>query len=184
MAASEAEIAEAASLVSRSQGDSNRSESCTTLCTVPTASRVDSTNNNTFSLGGDNLDTNVNPRYRRMDNHKGQSLHYFHCLAVRDRIHTFSQLPITPCHTCINSPDKIALQLLPTAKSDSALTDVMIMMISRVLATHMPFFQFSCSDVVDWHMEHQYYKKMSSKSDVVCILCKLRISLYRILQII
>ena len=42
------------------------------------------------------------------------------------------------------------------------------MIAARKLATHMPFFQFACSDVT-WHKEHKYYKEMSSKSDVVCV---------------
>ena len=121
----------------------------------------------TYSLMGDNLDTNVKPRYKRTD-HLGESLHYFHCLAIKDRISLFSQLAITPQHTCINRPQEMALQLLPTTESDSDLIDVMTMVISRVLATHLSYFQFSCSDVVTWHKDHQYYKEMSTKSDVVC----------------
>lgn len=116
---------------------------------------------------GDNLVTNVKPRFKRTDNQQGQSLHYFHCLAIKDRISQLTQLSITPYHTCLNSPKNMALQLLPTAKSDSALTDVMVVIVSRVLATHLPYFQFSCSDVVTWHMEHKYCKEMSTKSDVV-----------------
>lgn len=63
----------------------------------------------------------------------------------------------------------MALHLLPTVKTDSALMDIMTIIVSCVLATHFSYFQFSCSDVVTWHMDHQYYKEMSMKSDVVCM---------------
>ena len=59
------------------------------------------------------------------------------------------------------------MQLLPTNECDAALKKIFIMIVSRILTTHMPFFQFACSDIVTWHKEHKYYKEMSTKSDVV-----------------
>ena len=129
----------------------------------------DNTDPTTYSAGGDNLDTNVLPRYKRTDGSSNQSLHYFHCLAVKDRISEFSQLPISPYHTCLNNIEVLALNLLPTTDSDDKLMDIIEMIISRVLTTHIPFFQFCCSDIVDRHLEHKYYKEMSAKSEVVCI---------------
>ena len=38
-----------------------------------------------FKFVGDNIDKNVKPRFQRYEN-KGQSLHYFHGYAVRDRV--------------------------------------------------------------------------------------------------
>ena len=152
-------------------GISDQNASCPT--TLQAADRVEFTDTTvckTYSLMGDNPDTNVKPRFKRIDNQQEKSLCYFHRLAIRDKISQLSQLPITPCHTCNNSPEKMARPLLPTTKSDSALTDVMIIIVSRVLITHLSYFQFACSDVVTWHMEHQYYKEMSTKSDVVCII--------------
>ena len=91
------------------------------LITPPIVDTVESSDPicKTYSLMGDNLDTNIKPRYKRIENHQGESLHYFHYLAIKDRISQLSQLAITPCHTCINSPQKMALQLLPTDESDS-----------------------------------------------------------------
>ena len=133
--------------------------------TNETAAEVD-----TFSSMGDNLDTTIKCRYMRTDSHIEGSLHYFHVLAVKDRIKDISQLAITPYHTCINNPEKMSAQLLPTKEHDAALKENFIMIVARKLATHMPFFQFACSDIVTWHKEHKYYKEMSSKSDVVCVM--------------
>ena len=38
-----------------------------------------------FMFVGDNIDKNVNPRFQRCEN-RGQSLHYFHGYALRDRV--------------------------------------------------------------------------------------------------
>lgn len=47
-----------------------------------------------FKIVGDNLDKTVKPRHMRSD-HQNVSLHYFHSIAVKDRI-DFSNLPDTP----------------------------------------------------------------------------------------
>ena len=122
----------------------------------------------TFGLMLDNLDTNVNPRFKRKGLENQQSMHYVHCLAVKDRISKFSQLSTAPYHTCMNCAEKMALQLLPTTESDCELKDIMMMNVARTLVTYVPYFQFSCSDIVDWHKQHQYYQEMSTKSDMVC----------------
>ena len=131
------------------------------------------TNATTYSLIIDNLDTNVKPRFKRKCYESEQSLHYTHCLAIKDRISQFSELSISPYLTCFNNAEKTALQLLPSKESDSKLMEIMIMMVARSVVTYMPYFQFSCSDIVDWHKEHQYSKEMNTKSDVVCaiIMC-------------
>ena len=77
------------------------------------------------------------------------------------------QLAITPHRTCLNSPEKMAVQLLPTKECDVVFKEIFIMIVSWILTTHMQFFQFACSDIVTWHKEHKYYKEMSTKSDVV-----------------
>jgi len=61
----------------------------------------------------------------------------------------------------------MALQLLPSVENDSTLTDIMVTIVSRVLTTYLPYFAFSCSDIVNWHIDHEYYEEMSTKSHVV-----------------
>ena len=84
----------------------------------------------TYSLVGDNLDTNVKCRYKRTDGCSNQSLHYFHSIAVKDRIDKFSQLDITPYHGCLNNITQTALNLLPTLKSDADFLNLPAQMLS------------------------------------------------------
>ena len=128
-------------------------------------------NPTTYSLMIDNLDTNIKPHFKRIGSDIEQSLHYVHFLAIKDRISQFNQLSTAPYHTCMNSTEKMALQLLPSIESDRELKNNIIMNVARVVVAYIPYFQFSCSDIVDWHKEHQYYKEMSTKSDVVHIVC-------------
>ena len=115
---------------------------------------------------GDNIDKTVKARYMRTGSHRNQSLHYFHSLALRSRI-DFSHLPNVYPDTCSPSPLKLAESLLPSASDDQSLRDLFIMHVSRVLSTHIPFFEFAFEDVVEWHRKHDYYKQMSSESVVV-----------------
>ena len=39
-----------------------------------------------YKFVGDNVDKNIRPSYQRMEHHRGQSLHYFHGYALRDRV--------------------------------------------------------------------------------------------------
>lgn len=130
--------------------------------------RARSSRSAAYSLMGDNLDTNVKSRYRRIDGHHGESLHYFHSLAIKDRISQLSELEIAPYHICLNSPTTMASELLPSVNNDLSLMNVMVTIVSRVLTTYLPYFAFSCTDIVTWHIEHEYYKEMSTKSNVVC----------------
>lgn len=76
-----------------------------------------------------------------------------------------SKIELTLHHiSFLNAPEKTALQLLPT---DKVMKEIFIMIVSRILTTHI---QFSCSDVVTWHKDHKYYKEMSAKSEVICIV--------------
>ena len=121
-----------------------------------------------FKLVGDNIDLTVSTRYMRVENYRDQSLHYFHCYAVLDRINMDSlSLHLTPtCHPC---PTHMALSLLPSQEHDTILRKNIAILISRVLVTHMHFFQFAFSDAVTWHIHHKFYKEMSSKSTVVSL---------------
>ena len=119
-----------------------------------------------YKSGGDNLDLTVKARYMRMDGQKDQSLHYFHHMCVCDRIN-FDHLSIVNLDSCLNSTMKMALYLLPDKQLDDILTDHLTTSISRILATNIPFFSFAFSDIVEWHQEHEYYKEMSMKSEVV-----------------
>ena len=120
----------------------------------------------TYKDVGDNFDLSVKSRFNRLDSQKEQSLHYFHHICVRDRI-DFSRLSIIRPHQCLNSPKKMALFLLPSKECDSSLTSDLSVLVSQMMVSHIPYFQFAFSDIVTWHMEHEHYKEMSEKSEVV-----------------
>ena len=120
-----------------------------------------------YKLVGDNIDKSVRARYLRYDGGYGnRSLHYVHYFAVLNRI-DFSGLPDVHPHTCQNSPQQIAVSLLPSADDDAILRHLFVTHVSRILCTHIPFFKSTFGDVVEWHIEHSYYSAMSTKSHVV-----------------
>ena len=117
---------------------------------------------------GDNIDKSIKPRYMRSELKGKDLLHYFHFFAVSNRIDTSEQLHTPPPPPCHLSHKACALSLLPTIEDDHALQQNMAILISRILVNHFDSLNFSFSDVVQWHIPHQYTKEMSKKSDVVC----------------
>ena len=119
-----------------------------------------------FKLVGDNIDKNVRPRYLRSSIHRTESLHYFHSYTVRDRI-GFNELPHKQPSSCLPSKHTLAESILPSPMDDEALKINIATLVSRILVKHIDIFNKSFADVVDWHINHKYYKEMSSKSEVV-----------------
>ena len=108
----------------------------------------------------------VKARYMRVEKFRDQSLHYVNSYAVQSRIH-HNHLPDTHPQSCMNSPTKNAELLLPSVEDDLSLRKLFMIHISRILVTHVKYFNFSFDGVVEWHVKHQYYKEMSEKSKVV-----------------
>ena len=133
-----------------------------------------------YKLVGDNIDKKVKSRYMRLNGHRNKSFHYFHSFAVQNRIDISSLLDVLP-HGCPNHPCKVALGLLSSAQDDKALRQHFVTLISRVLYTHIPFFNFSFDGVIDWHKKHKYYQQMCSKSVVVSTCMCFHIVQYKIL---
>ena len=119
-----------------------------------------------YKLVGDNIDKGVKAWYMRVEGSHNKSLHYFHSFAVQNRV-DFSHLPDVLPHTCLNSPHKLAVALLPSRDDDKALRQHFVTHVSRILATYIPFFKFTFEEVVEWHIKHDYYDQMSAKSLVV-----------------
>ena len=119
-----------------------------------------------FKICGDNIDKGVHCRHMRFDRQM-QSLHYFHSYAVRDRVDC-SNLADDPPSTTPTARDVIS-KVLPTDEDDTIIHDEFAILVARILCKHMTFFESSYADVVDWHIEHQFSKEMSQKSDVVSI---------------
>ena len=119
-----------------------------------------------YKLVGDNIDKGVKARYMRADKYHNKSLHYFHSYAVASRI-DFSKFSNVKPATCLNSPPKRVLQLLPTKEDDRVLRNNFITLVSRVLVENIPFFKETFDGIVTWHIQHKYSSEMAKKSHVV-----------------
>lgn len=62
---------------------------------------------------------------------------------------------------------QLALSLLPSPEDDDTIRKNICILISRILYNNLDFFKTAFDGVVEWHIEHSYYKEMSTKSDVV-----------------
>lgn len=79
-----------------------------------------------YKFVGDNIDKNIKPRFQRQECHTGQSLHYFHGYAVRDRVDLSSYSDAVPAYV---KPDPAVL--LPSSNELSMLKDELIVLVSR-----------------------------------------------------
>ena len=122
-----------------------------------------------YKIVGDNLDKTVKARYMR-DGARNQSLHYFHFFGVKNRV-DLSNVPDVHPQTCMPSPELKSVMLLPSAEDDKELHRLFAVHVSRVLATHVPYFKLAFDDVVEWHIKHKYYSEMSMASEVVSPFC-------------
>lgn len=118
-----------------------------------------------FRICGDNIDKNVRRRHMRSER-QTDSLHYFHVYAVQNRIDFRALSDVRIDRSCIDILP-LAKSLLPTEMDDTMLKSNISTLIARVLCTHLSFFKTCFDGLVDWHMQHRYYKEMSSKSLVV-----------------
>ena len=77
----------------------------------------------------------------RSEKFANQSLHYFHCFAVLNRV-DFTHL--SDVMQDINHIDlhEMAIALLPSPADDEAIHELFIVHVSRILASHMHFFKF------------------------------------------
>lgn len=117
-----------------------------------------------YKLVGDNIDKVVKPRHMRID-HQSRSLHYFHTYAVKDRI-DFSHLEDKPALLNLDSIDVTAL--LPTPGDRKAMKRNFGIHVARVLKKRMAYFTHFGSGL-ERHIQHQYSKEMSTKSEVVSL---------------
>ncbi len=119
-----------------------------------------------YHLVGDNVDKGIKQRYMRVGTSKPDDIHYFHSYAVGDRI-DFMNLSDQVIPTLQQNSEQVAVSLLPTSDDDLALRNNMCILMSRILYENMGFFNLAFDSVVDWHIKHQFYDEMSTKSKVV-----------------
>ncbi|XP_064386655.1 uncharacterized protein LOC135335133 [Halichondria panicea] len=118
-----------------------------------------------YHLVGDNVDKGIKQRYMRVGTSKPDDIHYFHSYAVGDRI-DFMNLSDQVIPTLQQNSEQVAVSLLPTSDDDLALRNNMCILMSRILYENMGFFNLAFDGVVDWHIKHQFYDEMSTKSKV------------------
>ena len=120
-----------------------------------------------MKLVADNIDKTVKPRFMRV-NKRNVSMHFMHVYAVQDRI-SLEKLSETPPPV----PIEPALnEILPSKSDDLELSKLFGIHVSRILATHMPFFLEIFKDAVSWHICHEFSEEMSKKSEVVSLYAK------------
>ena len=120
-----------------------------------------------YHLCGDNIDKNVKRRYYRSDTSANtNSLHYFHYYAVKDRI-DFSNMEEDPIQCEQEDRKQLALSLLPSSDDDTELRNNLCVLISRVLYSNIPYFKYTFDGVIEWHIQHDFYKEMSTHSEWV-----------------
>ena len=130
---------------------------------------------NGFKIVGDNLDINIRPRFKRLDN-ATVSLHFFQSYAVRDRINLSSASEdINPF---LEKPvsDLPVKSLLPSVSDDVALLSNLSVLIGRVIVEDLSYFSETFERVVPNHIKHQYTCEMSQKSETVSVFCILNYS--------
>ena len=122
-----------------------------------------------FRICGDNIDKTVRRRHMRSD--RGNiSLHYFHSIAVENRVH-FSMLSDSrPDNSGVSNFRRVARSIQPTLSDDTVMRRNFATLVSRVLTKRMPFFKACFKDLIVWHIEHRYSHEMSQKSVVVSYL--------------
>lgn len=100
-------------------------------------------------------------------------MHYFNLYAVKDRIPIDHPLTLL-LHSHNPHDASLSSLILPSAADDASMSTNMSILISRIVAKHMPFFKTSFEDVVEWHIDHPFKAEMSRKSEIVgIILCGL-----------
>lgn len=133
----------------------------------PETEHLDNHHISHYKLVFDNINKTVTPRFQSLESPR-VTLNYVNMFAFKDRAVPSSHLSrVSRYFPTGLSKAEVAKAILPTCKDDESLRYNFSLFISRVLVQHFSFFNLAFNDVVDWHIEHQYYKEMSMKSEVV-----------------
>ena len=86
-----------------------------------------------FKFVGDNIDKNIRPTFQR-HHIQGQSLHYFHGLAVQDRVCLHEMSDAIPSPSVVPTPS----QLLPSKSDFAKLKEELKILVSRLATANFP----------------------------------------------
>jgi hypothetical protein len=125
---------------------------------------------NGFTIVIDNLDKNVSPRYKRVDN-QTKSLHFCNGFAAHDRINLegVSDEPSQFANVPVN--DLPLKDLLPTDSDNQQVIHNFSILVSRVLTQELKYFNHTFEGCVTNHIYHEHYEDMSKKSETVNDIC-------------
>ena len=125
----------------------------------------------TVQFIGDNVDLRQYVSHETIDR-KGQDHHWFHLMAVKDRV--------VPDDLSKEHPQvdirKLPLQtFLPSVQDCHDLHMEITVLVSRVLVAHLTAFKFF-NDLIPQHITHKYSAAMEKKSEIVsCSACLLKL---------
>lgn len=120
-----------------------------------------------WKLVGDNLDLTVKVRDMCVDN-PNQAHHFFHTIAVQDRIATDHLDDTKP--QCLASTLEVS-NFVPSLSDKQRLCSDFVVLVARIIVSEFAEFKFLQLSVPT-HIPHQYSKEMAQKSNVVSIqLC-------------
>ena len=112
---------------------------------------------------------NIRPRHQPF-NRQTQSVHYVNAYAVPDRLN-FLELDET-----ITAPIDLSTdELLPTKSDHDAMLDNFVVLAGRILWESIPSLKRIPNIATD-HIKHAHYKEMSSKSQTVNIIMRLKMT--------
>ena len=121
---------------------------------------------NGFKIVGDNIDINVVPRHKRIDN-KTNSLHYFHCYAALDQVDLSGTTEVPNQYIYKGVTELPVADLLPSLTDDTTLLSNISVLVARIVVSELPFFSTAFKDVTTAHISHLYSEEMSMKSKTV-----------------
>nr|XP_054757175.1 uncharacterized protein LOC129263286 [Lytechinus pictus] len=115
-----------------------------------------------YILNGDNVDVKVKPRQASMED-KGQDLHFYQFLAVKNRIADFSLSDVAPA---MNVEDASLNMFLPSPEDNNHLRDEWATLVARVVTQNIPALSWM-AEFTETKIKHEYMDKTKQKSTVV-----------------
>ena len=117
---------------------------------------------NTFQIVMDNLNINQKARHKTSENNN--KVHNLtHSIAVQDRVASDGLDEVHPQADILSVPDEA---FIPSVEDHHALYSDLKHLIQRTLVDFIPAFS-EYKDVVQYHIDHEYSKESTKKSNVV-----------------
>ena len=114
---------------------------------------------------GDNIDWTIHPRFVRIDQ-QTQSIHYFNCYTIKDRVDLSSLSDVPPSSQ--PSMSEVISKVFPNAHEESVMHADFAVLLARMLCTHLSYFKETLQmSLIGIYHTYRYSAEMSTKSNVV-----------------